>query len=82
VNRTDYEQVAAVYDANPTRLQQARDDVIPTLTQSAGIAGLDVGCGTGNWLAAQVAAFAGGHISWHGLDPSPAVRLLSGNGCH
>jgi ubiquinone/menaquinone biosynthesis C-methylase UbiE len=74
MNRTDYEQVAAVYDQNPTRLYQPADDVIPDLLRARGeVAVLDVGCGTGNWLTAQVAAFQSRPIRWHGVDPSPAM---------
>lgn len=34
---------------------------------------LDVGCGTGSWLAAQARAFAERGASWFGVDPSDAM---------
>ena len=68
---TDYERVARVYDDNPARLYQPADEVLAALGESVSV--LDIGCGTGNWLAAQAAAFEARAIRWHGLDPSPAM---------
>ena len=75
MKRTDYEQIAARYDENTIRHKIPRDRALEGALAKAGgrpLAALDVGCGTGNYLAAQVAAF-GDAITWTGVDPSEAM---------
>jgi len=38
---------------------------------------LDVGCGTGLWLAAQMASFAGRDVRWAGIDPSAGMLAIA-----
>lgn len=69
-----YEQAAARYDEDRERFSIQRDDVIDELLASHPVVRvLDLGCGTGRWLAAQREAFDAGRIVWLGADPSPAM---------
>jgi SAM-dependent methyltransferase len=69
-----YEQVAARYDADRERFSVPRDDVLDGLMASRPLVRvLDLGCGTGRWLAAQHAFFGGSGVTWLGADPSPAM---------
>ncbi len=72
----DYTRVAKTYDSLPIRNSVARDEVLAARLEAphAGpLRVLDVGCGTGTWLAAQARAFAGRGVTWHGADPSDAM---------
>lgn len=73
--RTDYERIAPRYDADRERFPIGPD---PDLTlrlarATAPVAILDVGCGTGAWLAAQHHHAGDRPATWSGADPSPAM---------
>jgi ubiquinone/menaquinone biosynthesis C-methylase UbiE len=75
--RTDYEQLAARYDDDRARWSFPRDDVIDELLTSLAsrstVRVLDLGCGTGRWLAAQRESFVDATVEWLGVDPSSAM---------
>ncbi len=70
----DYARLFDRYDANPDRHQIAADTEILRLLKQGDSGGitriLDVACGTGNWLAVQMQAYASQPVEWHGLDAS------------
>ena len=75
MKRTDYASIAATYDES-----ELRHDIPPDAflgdrlsTGPRPFAVLDVGCGTGNWLAVQRKRYPEEGISWCGLDASPAM---------
>jgi SAM-dependent methyltransferase len=71
---TDYEQLAARYDEDRAQFSITRDEVIDgLLVAHATVRVLDVGTGTGRWLAAQREFFGNQRVEWLGLDPSPAM---------
>ena len=87
---TDYTKIAHVYDSNAARFNIAPDPRIRELaTRASGLAQapglaeggsgaparvLDLACGTGNYMAAQLAQVPGAaNIEWHGLDASDAM---------
>lgn len=75
MKRPDYEAIAATYDGLAVRREIGADAALRGLVEGAGerrLTVLDVGCGTGNWLVAQVAAF-GERIAPAGNDPSSAM---------
>jgi ubiquinone/menaquinone biosynthesis C-methylase UbiE len=77
VKRTNYEDVAARYDQNAKRHQIPTDELLaPLVTARAPgappLEALDLGCGTGNYLSVQTAAF-GDRVRWRGLDASEAM---------
>ena len=70
-DRTDYTQIAHRYNEDRPYLipsDPVLEDVLQVLDRPAMV--LDVGCGTGNWLAAHVARFDGRNTAWHGADPT------------
>lgn len=72
--RTDYELLAARYDEDRERWSFARDEVIDELLAAHDtIRVLDVGTGTGRWLAIQREFFGHRRVEWLGLDPSAAM---------
>jgi SAM-dependent methyltransferase len=74
--RTDYEDIAERYDQDRAHWTIPKDDVVPSLLDErtdASIAVLDVGCGTGIYLAAQRTYFADQPVRWFGVDPSEAM---------
>jgi SAM-dependent methyltransferase len=69
-----YEQVAGRYDDDRAPFSIPRDDLIAALLAShAPVRVIDLGCGTGRWLAAQLAAFAPPGLRIFGIDPSEAM---------
>ncbi|MGA2444936.1 MAG: class I SAM-dependent methyltransferase [Opitutaceae bacterium] len=77
----DYSRICECYDANPDRHLIAVDAEISCLLQRSGrgraVHVLDLGCGTGNWLAVQTRALASSAIEWHGLDASPDMLRVA-----
>jgi ubiquinone/menaquinone biosynthesis C-methylase UbiE len=75
MKKTDYEDVAERYDDNEDRKRIEPDEMLAELVRGSapGVNVLDLGCGTGNWLAVQTRHFAGFGVRWRGLDPSPAM---------
>jgi ubiquinone/menaquinone biosynthesis C-methylase UbiE len=74
--RTDYEQLAARYDEDRARFSVPRDDVVDELLVSRRVVRvLDVGCGTGRWLAAQRHMFGDARVTLLGADPSSAMLI-------
>lgn len=73
--RTDYEAIAHRYDEHREQWSLPRDDMLAALLDGrrARVAVLDVGCGTGLYLGAQIGFFRGHPIGWVGLDPSSAM---------
>lgn len=75
--RTDYEQLARRYDEDRDQWSFVRDDIVEErlgpATPSMSLRVLDIGCGTGRWLAAQQAFFSDAPLTWIGLDPSTAM---------
>lgn len=72
--RTDYDELAARYDEDRARWSIPRDDLIEeSLASRPSTRVLDLGCGTGRWLAAQRDAFVGRGVEWFGADPSLAM---------
>jgi SAM-dependent methyltransferase len=69
-----YEHVAARYDEDRDRFSIPPDDVIPELLAAQPtVRVLDLGCGTGRWLAAQRVHFDAAPVVWLGIDPSAAM---------
>ena len=70
---TDYETLAARYDEDRAKWSFTRDEVIEELLAGgSAVRVLDLGCGTGRWLAAQRDAY-NGRVDWLGADPSAAM---------
>jgi ubiquinone/menaquinone biosynthesis C-methylase UbiE len=71
---TDFEQLAGRYDEDRAGWSVPRDEVIDVLVASCpGARVLDLGCGTGRWLAAQHGFFGGSRVALLGADPSLAM---------
>ena len=72
--RTDYEQMAGRYDEDRAGWSLPRDDVVDELLASCPIVRVvDLGCGTGRWLAAQRYFFGDSRVELLGADPSSAM---------
>jgi len=72
--RTDYEHLAARYDEDRAGWSLPRDDVVDELLASNQVVRvLDLGCGTGRWLAAQRDFFGDSAVVLLGADPSSAM---------
>jgi len=82
---TDYAQIAGKYDRTRARRAIGADPVLAANVEVHGSGeyrALDLGCGTGNYLLAQVES-GPASVRWDGLDPSPdmlevARRKLAG----
>lgn len=75
---TDYDALSKTYDADPVRTNVPRDPVLAELVAErvdagATLAVLDVGCGTGTYLATQAAALADANVTFAGIDPSEGM---------
>lgn len=76
MKRTDYDDVAARYEQSPWRRRVATDLTLGARLDAAPerrFTVLDVGCGTGNYLARQIQSFPGKNVRWLGVDPSPGM---------
>ena len=74
--RADYKAIAPKYDKNADRLRIPRDEGLASILAEASgraVTVLDVGCGTGNYLAVQRSAFSDANVRWIGVDPSDAM---------
>lgn len=73
--RTDYERIAARYDEDRELWDVPRDEVIAhALTAGTDrFVGVDLGCGTGTYLATQRGQFGDGRVRLIGMDPSFAM---------
>ncbi len=67
--RTDYERIADSYDEDREQWSNPRDDHLEGLGRGAAI--LDLGCGTGTYLATQASHFA--DVRLYGADPSEGM---------
>lgn len=72
--RTDYEHLADRYDEDRARWSFPRDDLVERLLGArAAVRVVDLGCGTGRWLAAQRELLGGLPVELLGVDPSAAM---------
>lgn len=72
--QTDYEQLAGRYDEDRAQWSLPRDDLIDELLTSRPVVRvMDLGCGTGRWIAAQRRFFDASRVALLGADPSPAM---------
>jgi len=71
---TDYEQLAARYDEDRAKFSFTRDVVLDELiAANTQVRVVDVGCGTGPWLAGEQEVLGGSPVTLIGADPSPAM---------
>lgn len=71
--RTNYDHLAARYDEDRARWPFPRDDVIDDLLALRPVVRvLDLGCGTGRWLAAQRDLLGDSRVMLLGADSSSA----------
>lgn len=72
---TDYERIARRYDDHRAQWAIPRDEVLVSLVDERpdGIVLLDLGCGTGLYMANQRQHLAGATVRWIGLDLSAAM---------
>jgi ubiquinone/menaquinone biosynthesis C-methylase UbiE len=71
--RTDYERIAPRYDEDRKDWEVPPDDIVEAGVRSV----LDLGCGTGIWLAAQSEYFAGRRMRLVGADLSAAMLRVA-----
>src|SRR5687768_13005138 len=76
---TDYDAIASAYDVERSAWAVPRDDVIDDLDPARAITVLDLGCGTGTYLATQMDHFSDRPIWWLGVDPSTAMLREAGS---
>jgi ubiquinone/menaquinone biosynthesis C-methylase UbiE len=72
---TDYERIARQYDDHRAQWAIPPDDVLASLIDERprGVVVLDIGCGTGLYMANQRQHLAGSAARWIGLDPSASM---------
>lgn len=68
----DYTRIAETYDELPIRRDVPADPLLAELCTDRRVRVLDVGCGTGSWLAAHAREF-GDRVELAGVDPSEAM---------
>ncbi len=69
-----YEQLAARYDEDRERFSIPQDELVAELMASRTVVRvLDLGCGTGRWLAAQHDVYGDSGVTLLGADPSAAM---------
>lgn len=76
MRRTDYTDVAPRYEQSAWRSRVALDPVLLHRVETAQgkpLTVLDLGCGTGNYLAAHEKALEGRAVRFIGLDPSESM---------
>jgi ubiquinone/menaquinone biosynthesis C-methylase UbiE len=79
MKRVRYDEIAERYHEERRHREIAASDLVEArLAESAGpVAVLDLGCGTGIWLAAQLRHFAGRPVRWVGVDPSAGMLAVA-----
>jgi SAM-dependent methyltransferase len=78
MRRTDYAEVSKVYEQNRWRHGVSADPCLATVLEGRDSASvLDVGCGTGFYLGAQIPAFDAKRVRWVGLDASNEMLELA-----
>ncbi|MEM7018393.1 MAG: methyltransferase domain-containing protein, partial [Pseudomonadota bacterium] len=73
--KADYSKIASRYDNTRTLSAQKLDPVLLHMAKASdkpAFRALDLGCGTGNYLKAQVEQ-GPTSVSWEGLDASPEM---------
>lgn len=75
MNPVDYDRIAETYDTLAIRNRIAPDERLAARlhAQPSSRRVLDVGCGTGTWLATQSDALGPTAASWFGADPSSGM---------
>ncbi|MBN2442813.1 MAG: methyltransferase domain-containing protein [Spirochaetales bacterium] len=80
MKKTDYAKIASKYDSNKDRRISSPDSIITelltTLPQNK-IRVLDLGCGTGNYLAFNTAHFKDEPVVWYGIDASQEMLAIA-----
>lgn len=79
MRRTNYDEIAERYDEDrKSRTHEPHRFIRRALDEGAkDLAALDLGCGPGRWLAAQIAHFNGRPVRWVGLDPFAGMLALA-----
>lgn len=78
MKEVDYTQIANDYDKSKTRHFIVKDLLIDQLLKkNKEIRILDLGCGTGNYLRAQMNYFKSDSIKWFGLDKSDSMLTIA-----
>ena len=70
--KTDYKEIASRYDRTRARVAADVDPVLLEIVRNSKLAtfrALDIGCGTGNYLKAQMES-GPSSVAWEGLDAS------------
>ncbi len=77
---TDYSKIASKYDDNKIRHYIEKDINIERILKTNNnkqIIVLDLACGTGNYLAKQIAEYKDHQIKWLGIDKSPDMLYVA-----
>jgi ubiquinone/menaquinone biosynthesis C-methylase UbiE len=74
MKKTNYSKIAATYDQSEARHYIRKDENIEILLKKFdSIRVLDLGCGTGNYLARQQDLFGTEKVEWYGVEPSEGM---------